>query len=169
MVLPWLMRFTRGGDSRQRDTAQEASDEEKLERASSVCSHAGGVESGSTQPAGRATINGKREDVEHAGGQVPLRRPRRRVRGGGGGSADECHRGGRWKCSPTAPARRVLSTPPRCSSTSSAPAAPSKDGQRFSHLQSIIHTDTGSEKFGRGITAFWRTIVDGPDAFPPEF
>ena len=37
------MAFTRGGDSRQRDAAQEASEEEKLERASSLCSQAGGI------------------------------------------------------------------------------------------------------------------------------
>ena len=30
LLLPWLMAFTRGGDSRQRDAAQEDSEEEKL-------------------------------------------------------------------------------------------------------------------------------------------
>ena len=43
LLLPWLMAFTREGDSRQWDAAQEASEEEKLERASSMCNHAGGV------------------------------------------------------------------------------------------------------------------------------
>ena len=43
-----------------------------------------------------------------------------------------------------------------------------KDGRRFSHLQSIL-TDFGREESGRGMAAFWRTIVDEPDAFPPEF
>ena len=43
LLLLWLMAFIRGGDSRQRDAAQEASDEEKLKRASSACSRAGGV------------------------------------------------------------------------------------------------------------------------------
>ena len=42
-LLVWLMPFTRGGDSRQQHAAQEASEEERLERASLVCSHAGGV------------------------------------------------------------------------------------------------------------------------------
>ena len=43
LLLPWLVAFTRGGDSRQRDATQQASEEEKLERASSACSHAVGV------------------------------------------------------------------------------------------------------------------------------
>ena len=43
LLLPWLMAFTRGRDSRPRDAALEASEEAKLERASSACRHAGGV------------------------------------------------------------------------------------------------------------------------------
>ena len=42
LLLPWLIAFTRGGDSRQRDAAQNAS-EGKLERTLLTCSHAGGV------------------------------------------------------------------------------------------------------------------------------
>ena len=44
LLLPWLMAFSHSGDSRQRDAAQQASLEEKLERASSVCRHAGGID-----------------------------------------------------------------------------------------------------------------------------
>ena len=33
----------------------------------------------------------------------------------------------------------------------------------------MIHTDIGWEESGRGMTVFWRRIVDEPDAFPPEF
>ena len=51
----------------------------------------------------------------------------------------------------------------------SALSGPGNDGQRFSHLQSIIHTTIGREDFGKGMTAFWRRIVDEPDAFPVEF
>ena len=46
---------------------------------------------------------------------------------------------------------------------------PGNDGQRFSHPQSNIHTEIGKKEFGRGMTGFWRRIVDEPDAFPPEF
>ena len=43
LLRPWLMAFTRGGDSRPRDAVHKASEEAKLERASSACRHAGGV------------------------------------------------------------------------------------------------------------------------------
>ena len=51
----------------------------------------------------------------------------------------------------------------------SALSGPGNDGQRFSHLQSIIHTSIGREEFGKGMTAFWRRIVDEQDGFPVEF
>ena len=54
-------------------------------------------------------------------------------------------------------------------SSRSALSGTGKDGQRFAHLQCIIHTDIGREEFGRGMTAFWRRLVDKPDAFLPEF
>ena len=43
------------------------------------------------------------------------------------------------------------------------------DGLRFSHLQSIIRTGFGREKFGTGIEAFWRRTIDDPSVFPPDF
>ena len=42
------------------------------------------------------------------------------------------------------------------------------DGLRFSHLQSIIRAQFCQEQFGAGIGAFWKRMVDEPDAFPPE-
>ena len=54
-------------------------------------------------------------------------------------------------------------------SSRSALSGSGVDGQRFAHLQSIIDTDIGREEFGRGMAAFWRRLVDEPDAFPPEF
>ena len=43
LLLPWVIAYTRREGLRQRDAAPEASEEEKLERASSGCRHAGGV------------------------------------------------------------------------------------------------------------------------------
>ena len=51
----------------------------------------------------------------------------------------------------------------------SALLGPGNDAQRFSHLQSIIHTNIGREEFGKVMVAFWRRIVHEPDAFPVEF
>lgn len=42
------------------------------------------------------------------------------------------------------------------------------DGQHFAHLQPITRIDVDREKFGAGIGAFWRLIMEDPDAFPPE-
>ena len=68
-------------------------------------------------------------------------------------------------------ARRVT-TPPRCFDSigsHSALSVAGNDDQRFAHLWSIIYTETGREEFGRGMPAFYRRIIDEPDAFPPEF
>ena len=54
-------------------------------------------------------------------------------------------------------------------SSRSTLSGPGNDGQRISHLQSTIHTTIGREEFGKGMAAFWRRIVDKPDAFPVEF
>ena len=43
LLLPWLMAFTRVGNSRPRDAAHEASEEAKLERTSLACRRAGGI------------------------------------------------------------------------------------------------------------------------------
>ena len=53
-------------------------------------------------------------------------------------------------------------------SSCSALSGAGNDRQRFSHLQSTIHTDIGREEFERGMTAFWRRVVEEPDVFPPE-
>ena len=42
------------------------------------------------------------------------------------------------------------------------------DGQRVFYVQPINQTDIGRKESGSGMTAFWRRIVDEPDAFPPE-
>ena len=48
------------------------------------------------------------------------------------------------------------------------PSGAGSDGLRFSQLRSITRSNFGQECFGAGIEAFWRRIVDEPDAFPPE-
>ena len=55
------------------------------------------------------------------------------------------------------------------SSSSSALSGSGNDGQRLSHLQSIINADIGREgEFGRGMIVFGQRTVDEPDVFPPE-
>ena len=51
----------------------------------------------------------------------------------------------------------------------SALSGAGSDCLSFSHLQSIIRTDFGREKFGAGVEVLWRRIIDDPSALPPEF
>ena len=144
LLLPWLMAFTRGRDSRPRDAALEASEEAKLERASSACRHAGGVKVAACNRLAEPRSEGDEEawntllskfpSEDHAtvfaaaaaavlvnaaeveGGNTPPWRP-----------DDEY-------------ASEVLFD---VISSRSALSGPENDGQRFSHLQSIIHTNIG--------------------------
>ena len=54
-------------------------------------------------------------------------------------------------------------------SSRSALSGPGNSGQRFAHLQPIIHTEIGRDEFGWGMTAFWRILGDEPNAFLREF
>ena len=90
LLLPWLMAYTRRRDSRERNAANEDSEEAKLERASSVCRHAGGL-----KVAARALL----AEPHSAGNEetwstlVTFRRPRRSFCDGAGCSVGERHRG----------------------------------------------------------------------------
>lgn len=44
LLLSWLMAYTRRGNTRLRYVAQKVSEEANLERASSACGNAGGME-----------------------------------------------------------------------------------------------------------------------------
>ena len=104
-LLLWLMAYTRRGDLRQRDAAQEASEEAKLGRASSACRHAGGVKVAARNLLAEPRSAGNGETWNTFDGQVPLRRPLRGVRGAGGCSASERNQVRRWKRPPAAPWR----------------------------------------------------------------
>ena len=147
------MGFTRGGDSRRRDAALEASEEEKLERASSARSHAGRGQSGSTKRFGRATINGKRGDVEHA--KFPSENhaavsAAAAVAVLAGATEGEDGNASPWRPDDV-PRRRTLFG---IISYRSALSGPGNDGQRFFHLQFIIHTNIGRKEVGSGMAAF---------------
>ena len=43
------------------------------------------------------------------------------------------------------------------------------DGQRFSHLKSIVSTKIGREEFTEALSSLWRKLVNAPNTFPPEF
>ena len=58
-LLSWLIAYTRREGLRQRDAAQEASKDAKLERASAACRHVGGAKVEARKPFGRTKINGE--------------------------------------------------------------------------------------------------------------
>ena len=169
ILLLWLMAFTRGGDPTQPDAAK------KLRRAGSSNGRrrreaTREAQSGSAQPSGKATNTGKRGNVEHTDGQVPLQAHVAESAAAADAVLLCATEGEDGNALPWRPeveyASEVLFD---VISSPSALSGSRKDDQRFAHLQSIIHTDIGREEFARGMTTFWRRIVDEPDVFPPEF
>ena len=71
LLLPWLMAFTRGRDSRPRDAALEASEEAELERASSACRHAGGVKVAARNLLAEPRSEGNEETWNTLGSKFP--------------------------------------------------------------------------------------------------
>ena len=53
--------------------------------------------------------------------------------------------------------------------TRSSNSGAGNDGQRFSHLKSIVNTKLGREDFGIAMSSFWRRLINNPNEFPPEF
>ena len=113
------MTFTRGGDSRQRDAAQETSEER--ERVSSACSHAGGA-------VGNLLAEPKSVGNEDTWNKLVAKFSSKDHAAVSGAAAEAVLRvppRGKMEIRPHG--ARTTTTPPRCSSTSSAPAAPSQD------------------------------------------
>ena len=144
--------------------------EEKLERASSACSHAGGVKVAARNLLAEPRSAGNEETWKTLVTKFPSEdhtAVSATTADAVLASATEGEDGNvpKWRRDDEY-ASEVLFDAITFRSTLSGPG---NDGQRSAHLQSIIHTDIGMEEFGRGMTAFRRRIVDEPDAFPPEF
>lgn len=87
------MAYSIRRDTTQRHAAQEDSEvEEKLKVASSACRHAAGVKVAARTLSCRAVLISKREDVDHGGGQIPVKRRNPRFCGRDECSASESHR-----------------------------------------------------------------------------
>ena len=170
LLLPWLMAFTRGGDSRPRDAAHEASEEAKLERASSACRHAGGVKVAARNLLAEPRSPGTEETWSTLVSEFPSEdhaAVSAAVAAAVLASATEVQDGNAppWRPDDEYASEVLFDV----ISSRSALSGPGNDGQRFSHLQPIIHTNIGREEFGKVMVAFWRRIVHEPDAFPVEF
>ncbi|CAN0303380.1 unnamed protein product, partial [Ectocarpus fasciculatus] len=53
--------------------------------------------------------------------------------------------------------------------TRSSNSGAGNDGQRFSHLKSVINTTIGREEFTSAISSLWRRLINSPNTLPPEF
>ena len=167
-ILPWLMEYTSQASTRRREPTYKTTDAAKHERASSACRQSGGmsVAAGSFLAEPRAP-----------GDKVTWERVKAKFPGEDRASVSES----------ATEAVAASSTEPEEVSVSNwrpekefdsqvaldvinsrnALSGAGSDGLRFSHLQSIIRTGFGREKFEVGIEAFWRGIFDDPGAFPP--
>ena len=142
---------------------------EKLERASLACSHAGGVNVAArnllTEPrsAGNEetwkTLVANFPSEDH--GAVSSEATEAALASSTEGEDENVPHGA-----------RTTSVPPRCSSTSSTPAAPSHPPEpTVKYLltcdpSSTIYTDIGREEIGGGTKVFWRRIDDEPKCMP---
>lgn len=149
------------GDSRQRDAAQEASAEAKVERSSSTCHHAGGLKVeartllAETRSAGNEetwtalVANFSSEDDASI-------------------SAAEVEEDPPPRC-----CAQTMSMPPTCFSKSFTPEAPYR--APFTTVSGSCtccpsSTPTsGGRSPGRGTTTFRQRVVDKPDVSLPEF
>ena len=159
------MTFTRGGDSGQRDATQEASEEEELERTSSACSHAGGVKVAARNLLAEPRSAGNEQTWNTLMAKFPCEDDAAESAAAAEAVLASATEGEDGNAPPWLPddeyASEVLFG---VIDSRSALSGPENDGQRFAPPQSIIHTDIGQKEFGRGMTVFWRKIVDEPDA-----
>lgn len=159
LVLPWLIAYTRRGDSRQRNAAREASPRRVTMWRGSKWE---------TRNLRAEASSAGDDNLEHSGGQVPLRRPRLRVRGGPGCSTSKPHRRRKRNVRRGA---RMMSTHLRCSSTSSALVTPHRSLETtINDVSTCIPSPTPTSGGWSSVGAwqsFWRRFVKGPDAFPP--
>ena len=159
-ILPYLIGYTEGTATRLQGPAREATDTAKFERAASACRRQGGIAAAAcgllAEPRSEGEIPGRRQKPR------PSTASAARV-----ASVTELEEGSgpTWRpegeCYPRV-AFKVINPHNALSGAGS-------DGLRFSYLQSTIRTQFGQEHFGAGIEAFWRSMVDEPDTFPPEF
>ena len=145
LLLPWLIAYTRREGLRQRDAAQEASEEAKLERASSACRHAGGAKVvarnllAEPRSAGNEetwnTLVAKFPPEDHAAVSAAAVA----VLASATDTEDENAPRG-------AP---MMSTPPRCSSTSSTPGMPCRAPETTAKdllIYNTLFTPTSEER-----------------------
>ena len=170
LLLPWLMGYARRTSARRSDSAREATDEAKVKRASSACRHPGCVAVAARSPLAEPRVPRNEATWERVKAKFPdedhfsISEAAAAAMAANAFDSEEGS-GPKWR-----PEREFdPHTALEVINSRNALSGAGGDGLRFSHLQSIIRTSFGREKFGAGIEAFWRRIIDDSGAFPPEF
>ena len=170
LSLPWLMEYTRRTSTRQIGQAREETDADMFKRASSACRYRGGV----TVAARTILAKPRAPENEEMWERVKSKFPEEnqacvsKAEAAAVATSSTDHEEGsvtNWRPEEEFDPQVALEV----INFRNAPSGAGSDGLQFSHLQSIIRTGFGRKKIGAGIEAFWRRIVDDPNAFPPKF
>ena len=170
MILPWLYEVHRRHGDTSPGASTRATDAANFERAASACRHQGGITAAARgllveprPPGNEATWTIMKAKIpEEDRNTVQKATAVARV-----ASVTEPEEGSGPTWRPEGEFKPQVTF--EVINSRNAQSGAGSDGLCFSHLQCIIRTQFGQEHFGAGIEAFWRRIVDEPDAFPPEF
>ena len=169
-LLPWLMDYTKARRPRRRGAAQEATPEHKYNRAAQACRHSGGVKDAARALLAEQPSPGNDATWERLRAKFPDEDPasvEQAIEDAIAESRIEDEEGSvpRWRPEQEFDPKVLIAVIKSRSSNSGA----GNDGQRFSHLKSIVNTKIGQEEFSEAMSSLWRKLVDDPNTFPPEF
>ncbi|CAB1109091.1 unnamed protein product [Ectocarpus sp. CCAP 1310/34] len=169
-VLPWLIEYTKAASARSRGPAREDTPDDKFKRAAQACRHSGGVKDAASAPLADQPSPGNDETWARLKAKFPHEDPvqvEQAIAEAITASRTEEEEGSapRWRPETEFDPQVFLQVINRRSSNSGA----DNDGQRFSHLTSIVNTKIGREEFSNAMSSLWRRLINDPNAFPPEF
>ena len=170
LLLPWLMEYTRRTSMRQIGQAREETDADMFKRASSACRHRGGVTVAARSLLAEPRALGNEQTWEHVNSKFPEEKQAcvsEAAAAAVATSSIDQEEGSvpNWRPEEEFDPQVALEV----INSRNALSGAGSDDLRFSHLKSIIRTGFVRETFGAGIEAFWRRIIDDPNAFPLEF
>ena len=170
LLLLWLMEYTRRTSTRQSGQACEETDVDMFKKASSPCHHQGGVTVAARSLLAEPCAPGNEETWERVKAKYPEEDQAcvsevAAAAVAASSSDPEEGSGPNWRPEEQFDTQVDLEV----INSRNALSGAGSDGLRFSHLQSIIRTGFGREKIGAGIEAFWRRVIDDPNALPSEF
>ena len=155
LFLPWMMEYTRRASARRSDPAPELTVEAKFKRASSACRHPGGVTVAARSLLAEPRASSNEVTWEQVRAKFPdgdyssISEAAAAVAAASAFDSEE-ESGPKWRPEREFDPQIALEV----INSRNAQSGAGSDGLRFSHLQSIIRTNFGREKFGAGIETF---------------